>query len=134
MEEKATIVYLHEYDEDEISRYDVPSNFFKVHISWTTSELPSTSCHGNDFAIDSKASRYVENKICVVDPCHNQDYLRFHPLEGETLVDHILFSGSLKEDKEKSMASMKKFVDTNALVERCRWKYYEGELKGESFL
>ena len=36
-------------------------------------EIPSTSHHGSDFAEDSKADLYVENEICVVDPCHKKN-------------------------------------------------------------
>ena len=43
-------------------------------------------------------------------------------------------SGSLKEDRDKLMESMKNFVDTNSLVTRCCWKYFVGELEGEAFL
>ena len=75
MEEWATIVLLHEEDEDEMPRYDVLSNFCKDHISWKPLELPSTSYNGNDFTKYSKVDRYVENDIYVVDPCHKQDDL-----------------------------------------------------------
>ena len=43
-------------------------------------------------------------------------------------------SGSLKEDRKKLMASMKNFVDINALVARCCWKASGGEMEGESFM
>ena len=49
-------------------------------------------------------------------------------------MDDIIFSVSLKDDREKLMASMKNFVDTNAFVARCCWKASGGELEGESFL
>ena len=54
-------------------------------------------------------------------------------------MDYIIskshnLSGSLKDDKEKLMASMNNFVDINALVTRCCWKYFVGELEGEAFL
>ena len=54
MEEQATIVSLHEDDEDEIPRYDVLYNFCKVYISLQHLEIPSTSYHGSDFAKDYK--------------------------------------------------------------------------------
>ena len=43
-------------------------------------------------------------------------------------------SGSLKENQEKLMESMKNFIGINALVTRCYWKALGGELQGESFL
>ena len=44
------------------------------------------------------------------------------------------FIGSLKEDREKLMEAMKKFVDINALVARCCWKASGGEMEGEAFM
>ena len=55
MEEKATIVSLHEEDEDEIPIYEVISDFCKGQISLQPSDIPSTSYHGSDFSTDSKA-------------------------------------------------------------------------------
>ena len=43
-------------------------------------------------------------------------------------------SVSLKEDKEKLMASLRNLVDINALVARCCWKDFGGEMEGEAFL
>ena len=43
-------------------------------------------------------------------------------------------SGSLKEDRENFMESMKNLVDINALVARCCWKDSKGEMEGEAFL
>ena len=77
---------------------------------------------------------YVENEICVVDTCYKKDGLMCQPLQGETLVEDLIFSGSLKEDRENLMEAMNNFVDTNALVSRCCWKYSGGELEGEAFL
>ena len=39
-------------------------------------------------------------------------------------------SGSVKEDIENIMAAMNNLVDINALVERCCWKYFGGEMEG----
>ena len=68
MEEKVTIVSLHGDDEDKMARYDLLYDLCKYHISLQPSEIPSNSHHGSDFAKYSKANRYVENEICVVDP------------------------------------------------------------------
>ena len=43
-------------------------------------------------------------------------------------------SGPLKEDRENFMAAMNKLADINALVARCCWKDYGGEMEGEAFL
>ena len=82
---------------------------------------------------------YVENEFCVVDPCHKKNGPVCQILEEETLVEDILcemhnLSGSLKEDKNKLMVAMKNFVDINALVARCCWKAFGGEMEGESFM
>ena len=45
-----------------------------------------------------------------------------------------LLSGSLKEDREKLMEALKNLVDINALVARCCWKNFGGEMEGESFM
>ena len=66
---------LHKGFKYEMPRYDIPSYFFKYHISWKPSEIPFTSYHGSDFVIDSKYDQHVENDICVVDPCHKKDDL-----------------------------------------------------------
>ena len=42
-------------------------------------------------------------------------------------------SRSPKEDRKKLMATMKNFVDINALVARCCWKDFGGEMEGEAF-
>ena len=42
--------------------------------------------------------------------------------------------GSLKEDREKLREEMRNFVDINALMARCCWKYSSGEMEGEAFL
>ena len=107
-------------------------------MTFQLSQIPSTSHHGSNFAENSKADLYVENDFCVVDPCHKQDYLRCEPLEGENLVEDLLcekhhLSGSLKEDREKLRESMNNFVDTNALVTRCCWKYLVGSWKENPF-
>ena len=49
-------------------------------------------------------------------------------------MDDIIFSGSLKDDREKLLASINNIVDTNALVAICCWKAFGGELEGEYFL
>ena len=87
-------------------------------------EIPSTTHHGSDFAKNSKADLYVENEFCVVDPCHKQNGPICQLLEEYTFVEDIIcephnLSGSLNKDKKNLMESMKKFVDINALVERC---------------
>ena len=64
-----------QHDEDEIPRNEVLSDFLKYHMSFQPSEIPSTSHHGSDFAENSKASLYVENAFCVVDPCHKENFL-----------------------------------------------------------
>ena len=87
MEEQSTIVPTHEY---ETPMYDVISDFCKDPISLQPSDLPSTQYHGSDFAKYYNVDLYVENGICVVDPCHNQDDLRCQPLEGEKLMEHLL--------------------------------------------
>ena len=56
-----------------------------------------------------------------------------------TLMEEILFEphhliGSLKEDREKLMESLNNGGDINGLVARCCWKYYGGEMEGETFL
>ena len=43
-------------------------------------------------------------------------------------------SGSLKEDREKLMESLKNLVHINALVARWCWKASGGEMEGESFM
>ena len=43
-------------------------------------------------------------------------------------------SGPLKEDKNNLREAMKNFVDINALVARCCWKDFGGEMEGEAFL
>ena len=72
---------LHEDDEDEIPRYDVPSDFSNDHISLQLSDISSTSHHGGDFAEDSKVDQYVENEFYVVDPCHKKNGLICQLLE-----------------------------------------------------
>ena len=47
-------------------------------------------------------------------------------------IHHLI--GSLKEDREKLMEAMNNFVEINALVARCCWKYSGGEMEGESFM
>ena len=42
--------------------------------------------------------------------------------------------GSLKEERENLMASLKNLVGINVLVERCCWKASNGEMEGEEFL
>ena len=49
-------------------------------------------------------------------------------------MDGLIFSGSLKEDREKLTSSMNNLVDTNSLVTRCCWKDSVGELEGKDFL
>ena len=77
MEEKATIVSLHEDAENEMSRYGVLSYFCENRISLKPLEIPSTSYHGSDFATYSKVGRYFENEIYVVDPCIRKMILCF---------------------------------------------------------
>ena len=126
---------LHEYDEDEMPMYDVFYDLWKDHSSLQPSKiLPSTSYQGSGFEKYSKVEWYVENEICVVDPCHKQADLMCQPLEGWNLVGVIIFSGSINEDRDKLMKTMNNFVDTNSLVEICCWKAYGGELEGEAFL
>ena len=132
-------MFLHEYGEDEMPRYDVLSNLCKDHISLQPSKIPSTSHHGSDFAEDSKADLYDENDFCVVDPYHKKNGPICQILEEEKLVDYFIcephhLSGSLKEDREKIMKAMNKFVGINALVTRRCWKASVGELEGDSFL
>ena len=70
-----------QHDEDEIPRHEVIYYFFKDHMSFQPSEIPSTSHHGSDFAENSKVDLYGENDFCVVDPCHKKNGLIFHLLE-----------------------------------------------------
>ena len=70
-----------------------------------------------------------------MDPCNKKDGNICQQLEGETLMKDILCEPhqlriSLKEDKEKIMASMNNLVHINALVIRCHWKDSVGELEG----
>ena len=114
-------------------------DFFKDHMLFQPSKIPSTSHHGSDFAKNPKADLYVENELGVVDPCHNKNSPICQILEEETLVEDLLcephhLSGSLKEDREKLMAALKNLVDINALVARCCWKASGGEMEGESLL
>ena len=74
-----------------------------------------------------------------MDLCHKKFEYVCQPLDEGHLMEDILyeqhhFTGSLKEDREKLMASMNNLVDINALVERCYRKDYEGEMEGESLL
>ena len=85
-------------------RYDILSNLCNDHISLQPSDLTSTSHHGSHFTEYSKADLYVENEICVVDPCHKKSSIICQLLEEETLVEDIIYephhlSGPLKEDK-----------------------------------
>ena len=48
---------LSQHDEDEIPRNEVIYNFFKYHMSFKPSEIPSTSHHGSDFAENSVIRR-----------------------------------------------------------------------------
>ena len=82
---------------------------------------------------------YDEHDFCVVDPCHKKNSPICQLLEEETLLEELLYaphhlSGSLKEDREKLMVALKNLVDINALVDRCCWKAYGGEMEGEAFL
>ena len=115
------------------------SNFCTYHMSFQPSDIPSTARHGSDFAKNSKADLYVENEFCVVDPCHKQNGHVCKLLEEEPLVEDLLCEphnmiGSLNEDIKKLMEAMKKFVDINALMARCCWKAFGGEMEGESFM
>ena len=97
------------------------------HMSFQPSDIPSTSHHGSECAKNSKADLYVEDEFCVVDPCHKKNGHICQLLEEESLLEDILgephhLSGSLKEDRKKLRASMKNFVEINALVARCCWK------------
>ena len=135
VEEKATIVPLHKGEEYEIPRYDVLPDMYKDHILLQIYEIAFSSYHGSSFVEDSKADRYVGNEVCVVDPCKKKDGNICQQLEGENLMDDILCEAhqlriSLKEDKEKIMASMNNLVHINALVIRCHWKDSLGELEG----
>ena len=49
-------------------------------------------------------------------------------------MDDIIFSRSLKEDRVNLTSAMNNFDDTNALVTKCCWKAYVGELEGDVFL
>ena len=49
-------------------------------------------------------------------------------------MNDLIFSGSVKEDKETFMGAMNNFVDTNSMVERCCWKASRGELEKEEFM
>ena len=68
-----------------------------------------------------------------------EKYSCMSALEEETLVDDLLcephnLSGSLKEERNNLIKSMKNFVDINALVARCCWKDSGGEMEGEAFM
>ena len=81
----------------------------------------------------------VEDELCVVHPCHKKKCHICQLLEEETLVEYFIceqhnLSISLKEDGEKLVEALKKLVGINALVERCCWKYFGGEMEGEAFL
>ena len=52
----------------------------------------------------------------------------------DNICDSHHLSGPLKEDREKFMASMDNLADINALVARCCWKAFGGEMEGEAFL
>ena len=115
------------------------SDFYTDHMSFQHSKIPSTSHHGSECAENSKAGLYVEDEFYVVDSCHKKNGHICQLLGEETLMDDILgephhLSGPLKEDREIVMETMDDLADINALVARCCWKYYGGEIEGESFL
>ena len=62
-----------QHDEAEILRHEMLSDFCIDHMSFQPSEIPSTSNHGSDFVENSKASLYVENEFCVVDPWNKKN-------------------------------------------------------------
>ena len=43
------------------------------HMSFHPLDIPSNLHHGNECAENSKASLYVEDEFCVVDPCHKKN-------------------------------------------------------------
>ena len=74
-----------------------------------------------------------------MDSCYKKNGHICHLLEEEILVEDILgethhLSGSLKEDRKNLREAMKNFVDINALVARCCWQAYGGDMEGEAFL
>ena len=75
----------------------------------------------------------------MVDPCHKKNGHICKLLEEETLLEDILgyphnLIGSLKEDRKKLREAIKNVFDINALVTRCCWKAFSGDMEGEAFL
>ena len=70
-----------QHDEAEIPRHDILSSSCTDHMSLQTSEIPSTSHHGSDFAENSKDDLHDENEFCVVDPCHKKSSIICQLLE-----------------------------------------------------
>ena len=127
-----------QHDEAEITRHDILSYFCIDNMSFHPSYIPSTSHHRSYFVENLKADLYDENEFCVVDPCHKKSSIICQLLEKETLVHDLLcephhLSGPLKEDREKIKEALKNLVDINALMAKCCWKAYGGEMEGESF-
>ena len=128
-----------QHDEAEIPNNEILSDFCAYHMSFQPLEIPSTSHHGSQCTENSKVDLYVEDEFYVVDSCHKKNGHICQLLEEYKLVEDILgethnFIGSINQDTNNLMESMKNFVDINGLLEKCCWKASGGEMEGQSFL
>ena len=111
---------LHGENDSETQGYDDIYDFCNSNFSLHPLVVPSTSYHESDIANASNDYDMCEPYAMV--SCHKQVDLACHPLYEVHLVEDIpcephLMSGSLRQNQEKHMETLKNFVDVKVLLE-----------------